>query len=316
MTVDVVGADLNGSISDLSTLKPTRSSSSSSSYTTGPSSIDKKDFQESAHTLATVECSESSWLGDYYGDASTNVSPIIRAVHASPKPRGLKKPGHGESGLKSLPETPDLDHSSSTHDDDDCSIKEILEAYLSKLANEEKRHASTSNDLDQTRIPARRPKLFRTPTPDPDGLYLEIRKAPRRYRKCRPEQVQAVRVLQGAVRGWLAQRQTKEAAADPRNNNNNNEEEEQEEEDTLRFLCRNKSFEGIMGDFLKKATPKRAVARHDEEVKELVLPQRGTLGASRSFDQHDFAQLLGTDMPAADSTEQPPRRRGGRRPGR
>lgn len=213
---------------------------------------------------------------------------------ASPKGRVSKK---SIVGLKSLAEAPDLDAdndftSSSTQDDEDASIKEILEAYLAKKAADKEGEEEPTRKPSAVCIPARRAKLFRTPTPDPDGLYMEIRRNPRRYRRITPQQVAAATRLQGAVRDWLA-RDSKRAPAT-----------KTDSDDNLRHLCRNKSFEGLMGNFMKKATPKRAAPRRTEEV--IMEPMRGTLGASRSFDQNDFAQALG----------QPAVRRGGRRPQR
>ena len=288
MTVEIgPTSELNDSFSDLSLLKPTSAASRTSS--SGSSSVDKSHFHGSVHTTTTVECSESSWMGDLDGSSSS----VLPLMAASPKGRASKKPN---VGLKSLAEAPDLDadndfSSSSTQDDEDASIKEILEAYLAKKATEEEEEEPTRKP-SAVRIPARRPKLFRTPTPDPDGLYMEIRRNPRRYRRTTPQQVAAATRLQGAVRDWLA-RESKRALPT-----------KTDSDDNLRHLCRNKSFEGIMENFMKTAAPKRAAPRRTEEV--VMEPMRGTLGASRSFDQNDFAQALGQSAV----------RRGGRRPQR
>lgn len=315
MTVDV-GSDLNGSITDLSALKPsaatTTSNTNNVSYT-APSVEKNNNFHESSHTQQTVECSESSWLGDNecFG------SPLTRA---SAKERIFKKPlGNNHNSLKCLLEVPDLDGddddnnqdlTSVTHDeDDDVSIKEILEAYLASQKAAVGPVSDTDNNDESfpvrkpssVGIPAQRPKLYRTPTPDPDGLYLEIRKSPRRYRKCSAEQRQAISIIQGAIRDWLTRRHRQDVKREETSSDDGDE----SSDDNLRFvLCRNKSFEGIMGEFLKRATPKKSVPRRQEESP--MEPNRGTVGASKSFDEHDFAQALGiSDV-----------RRGGRRPRR
>ena len=77
-------------------------------------------------------------------------------------------------------------------------------------------------------------------------------------------------------------------------------------------LCRQKSFEGLMGGFLKKAAPKKVVRKQEPEPEDTMNnePERGTLGRSKSMEENDLRQYAA----ATQGGEEPHRPRGGRRP--
>lgn len=300
MTAELV-SDLNDSLTELQLC-----AQPSYSYEyVGPSVVKPEPtnthgdgLDNSSSTIATTECSESSWMGDSFHGASNNSPSSLKAALA-------KKPT-----MKILLETPNLDledsettsrsfndddaeadaHAEDDQDeDDDSSMTEILQGYLAQKA------VANSSVVDQERldavsVPARRPKLYRTPTPDPDGLYMAIRNAPRRARKKRTNVVQQAEENEGPK---------PEQEADKTLSHN-------DDNDLPVPLCRNKSFEGIMGEYVRNAVPKRAPPPRQNEKVMVQRPAGASLGASRSFDEQDFLQALGAD------TE----RRGGRRPGR
>ena len=164
-----------------------------------------------------------------------------------------------------------------------------------------------STDAGIVCVPARRPQLYRTPTPDTDDWYaLAVmeeslyrqsprRRQRRRYRQCHPHHVQATIVLQKWARQIILCRNENDNAK------HSEVEKQEEQEQDLPCLCRNKSFEGIMGNFVQTAQPKRVRRRRreEEEPEALLLPNRttGTVGSSRSFDENDFAAALGIPQP-------------------
>ena len=49
-------------------------------------------------------------------------------------------------------------------------------------------------------------------------------------------------------------------------------------------LCREKSFEGLLGSFMKGAAPKRAGLRRKEENETTAPPERRSVGRTKSFE--------------------------------
>mmetsp|Transcript_8502 Transcript_8502/g.16281 ORF Transcript_8502/g.16281 Transcript_8502/m.16281 type:complete len:222 (-) Transcript_8502:111-776(-) len=180
--------------------------------------------------------------------------------------------------------------------DDDSSMKEILQEYLSQQKKQTDEAVRAA--LDEVSVPARRPKLYRTPTPDPDGLYLAIRNAPRRARKKRTNIAQEEQANEDFTPNQAHTAQVVVVVV---------EEDDDDNGDLPVPLCRNKSFEGIMGDYVRNAVPKKVPPRRREEMVYDREPG-ATVGTSRSFDEQDFLQALGMTKEAA--------RRGARRPGR
>ena len=49
-------------------------------------------------------------------------------------------------------------------------------------------------------------------------------------------------------------------------------------------LCREKSFEGLLGSFMKTAAPKKAALRRKEENETNAPPERRSVGRTKSFE--------------------------------